>query len=58
MDDGGTDSTTSIANSYYEQYRDFFRVIKLQKNQGKGGAVKVGVQEALGKYILMVRYNI
>jgi dolichyl-phosphate beta-glucosyltransferase len=54
VDDGGTDATISIAEGYYKIYPDTFRVISLKKNQGKGGAVKVGVQEALGRYILMV----
>lgn len=53
VNDGGTDSTVSIAKTYYQKYQDVFRIISLKKNQGKGGAVKVGVQEALGKYILM-----
>jgi dolichyl-phosphate beta-glucosyltransferase len=55
VDDGSTDSTTSVAKDYFKRHQNVFRVITLMHNQGKGGAIKVGVQEALGKYILMVR---
>ncbi len=54
VDDGGSDATSTIALSFYQKYPDIFRVIKLRRNQGKGGAIKVGVEEAFGKYILMV----
>lgn len=33
------------------------KLLKLGKNRGKGGAVKRGVQTALGRYILMVYFN-
>ncbi len=54
VDDGGRDATAAIAQSFHQKYPDIFRVITLHHNQGKGGAIKVGVQEAFGKYILMV----
>lgn len=54
VDDGSTDSTLNVAYQWYNTHRDTFRVISLVKNQGKGGAVKVGVAEALGNAILMV----
>lgn len=54
VDDGSKDSTFQVAKNWYAKHREAYRVISLVKNQGKGGAVKVGVSEALGKTILMV----
>jgi glycosyltransferase involved in cell wall biosynthesis len=54
VNDGSKDSTVEVANQYYQKYPDVFRLVSLKKNCGKGGAMKVGVEEALGKYILMV----
>lgn len=54
VDDGSKDSTFEVAKAYVDKHPKVFRTISLKKNQGKGGAVKVAVNNARGKYILMV----
>ena len=39
---------------YILQYGDKVKLMQLNKNMGKGAAVKYGVQYAIGNYILMV----
>ena len=63
VDDGSHDETIKIS---LETWKNFcqnnnnsysinnFRIIKLDKNHGKGGAIKAGVLRSKGKYILMV----
>ena len=53
VDDGSKDSTCTVVHKYM-QSSNFIRLVKLGKNRGKGGAVKQGVKEARGRYILMV----
>ena len=50
VNDGSTDSTKDIANSYCEEYPDTFKTI-YQENQGHGGALNTGCSIARGKYI-------
>lgn len=53
VDDGSTDETTQCAKHYQDIHGDIkVRVITLPKNRGKGGAVKAGVLEARGKFIM------
>lgn len=58
VDDGSKDDTTSVALKYLSensQYKNIgLRVVKLEKNRGKGGAVQAGFLGARGKRILMV----
>ncbi len=54
MDDGSKDSTVDVAKKYVTQYPQYIKILKLKRNQGKGAAIKVGVKEALGRYVLMV----
>ncbi|XP_053312318.1 dolichyl-phosphate beta-glucosyltransferase [Spea bombifrons] len=54
VDDGSKDKTTEVALSYSKRYgSDKVRVLKLKKNRGKGGAVRMGVLVSRGKTILM-----
>jgi len=54
VDDGSKDKTSQVALQYSKQYStDKIRVLTLQKNRGKGGAVKRGMMVARGKYLLM-----
>ena len=55
VDDASADRTTEVALEYTKRHLDLIRVLTLGENHGKGGAVKLGVQRARGKYILMVR---
>ena len=54
VDDGSTDRTIDMAIEYQKENLEFTRVVKLVRNLGKAGAVKIGVDVAIGKYILMV----
>ena len=49
IDDGSTDGTPDIVRSNPNLYDRF---LPLPKNLGKGGAVKAGLKEATGDYIL------
>ncbi|EPB69622.1 hypothetical protein ANCCEY_11285 [Ancylostoma ceylanicum] len=52
VDDGSTDRTADIGVEYGRKHNGVVRVIKLEKNLGKGGAVRSGVLHSSGKLIL------
>lgn len=53
VDDGSSDNTTRCALKYRAKCGDDrLRVITLEQNRGKGGAIREGVLAARGKYIL------
>lgn len=55
VDDGSKDKTSEVALQYVKKFgADTVRLLKLAKNQGKGGAVQQGMLHARGKYLLMV----
>lgn len=55
VDDGSTDGTAAVALEYASSYSsDVVRVLKLEQNLGKGGAVRNGVLCCRGKLILFV----
>jgi dolichyl-phosphate beta-glucosyltransferase len=42
VDDGSTDKTCEIALKYSKKYTtDLVRLLKLEKNRGKGGAIRM-----------------
>lgn len=49
IDDGSTDDTPALADSYAEKYPDTIHVIH-QENKGHGGAVNTGLAHASGRY--------
>ena len=49
IDDGSKDRTTDLLNERPDLYAT---LIRLPQNRGKGGAVKAGLKEATGDYIL------
>jgi len=51
VDDGSTDKTFQLAQSYQEKIPNF-KIIKLEKNTGKGFAVKKGYEKAKGNIVL------
>lgn len=53
VDDGSTDSTPRIADSYAEKYPDIVKVIH-QENGGHGDAVNTGIRNATGLYFQVV----
>jgi len=53
VDDGSKDKTTETALKYVEKHGcDKVRVLKLAKNRGKGGAVRMGMLRARGETLL------
>jgi len=53
VDDGSRDQTSKVALEYSKRYTtDLVRVLTLEKNRGKGGAVRMGVMKSRGKIIL------
>ena len=53
VDDGSTDRTAEIVREAAEADRSI-RLVRLAKNQGKGSAVRAGVQEAKGDVIAFI----
>lgn len=51
IDDSSEDKTAALAESFKKDFPDT-RVLSLKKHRGKGGAVKEGIKESSGKYIL------
>jgi len=51
VDDGSEDGTLDVASRYCEKNKSIF-MLKLEKNLGKGGAVRSGVLCARGEFIL------
>ncbi|MEO0258013.1 MAG: glycosyltransferase family 2 protein [candidate division WOR-3 bacterium] len=52
VDDGSTDGTREILRRITKE-KPHVKVIFHEKNQGKGGAVRTGVQHATGDYIII-----
>lgn len=51
VNDGSTDRTFEITSSYIKRF-DFINIISLNKNMGKGFAIKTGIAHSNGDYIL------
>jgi dolichyl-phosphate beta-glucosyltransferase len=55
VDDGSTDGTVDLALEYAKENLNVeIRVIRREKNSGKGGAVRHGMLHSRGKRLLMV----
>ena len=53
IDDGSTDNTIEIANTYQTMYPNSIKIVK-QKNAGPGSTVNNGLKNATGTYFKMV----
>ncbi|RWS06569.1 dolichyl-phosphate beta-glucosyltransferase-like protein [Dinothrombium tinctorium] len=54
VDDGSNDKTTEVGHKYSLEYGcDKVRVLTLEENRGKGGAVRLGMLSARGKLLLL-----
>ncbi|KAJ7357714.1 dolichyl-phosphate beta-glucosyltransferase [Desmophyllum pertusum] len=54
VDDGSKDATSKVALEYSKKYGVHqMRVLTLEKNRGKGGAVRLGVFSSRGRRLLM-----
>lgn len=54
VDDGSKDRTAEIVHEYMKDQKETMTLLQLHLNSGKGAALKVGVQEARGSYVLIV----
>ncbi|GLV35708.1 wollknaeuel [Carabus blaptoides fortunei] len=55
VSDGSTDDTVSVAQKYAKKFSDNkIRILDLEKNRGKGGAVRLGMLSARGAMLLFV----
>lgn len=53
VDDGSRDKTTEVGMHYTKEYgSNCVRVLTLAKNRGKGGAVRMGMLNSRGKFLL------
>lgn len=53
VDDGSTDGTSKCALRYQKKFgASKVRLLKMPENRGKGGAVKAGVLESRGDYVI------
>ncbi len=52
VNDGSTDATASQLKIQGSKFKSI-KIITLQKNQGKGAAVRTGIKEAKGEYIVI-----
>lgn len=52
VDDGSTDATASVISNLQLPISSF-QLIKHKKNQGKGAAVRTGIDNAIGDYIII-----
>src|ERR671913_1821473 len=53
VDDGSTDGTSEILTALAVRYPDDVRVFRQPHNQGKGAAIRRGIQEATGEFLVI-----
>ena len=55
VDDGSTDTSLKKLNELKsnQNYKFYFKLIKLDNNSGKGKAIQTGIKNSSGKYILL-----
>lgn len=53
VDDGSTDQTSSVAQSFSRELPSF-TLVQQEKNQGKGAAIQAGVGQAVGDLIVFI----
>lgn len=51
VNDGSTDTTAEIAQSYVDRYPRIFKLVN-KENGGHGSAVNAGIDNATGKYFV------
>ena len=54
VDDGSTDNTAGVVQSYMKSNTNQVLLLRLHNNRGKGAALKMGVRKSNGQMILIV----
>jgi glycosyltransferase involved in cell wall biosynthesis len=54
VDDGSTDRTAAVVEEYVQAGAPTIRLVTLANNQGKGAAVRRGVREMAGRYVVFL----
>ena len=54
VNDGSTDNSMDIVNTYTEKYRDQVKYIELSENKGIGNARNIGLENATGEFVTFV----
>lgn len=54
VDDGSTDNTAGVVQSYMKSNSNQVLLLRLHHNRGKGAALKMGVRKSNGHMILIV----
>ncbi len=54
VDDGSTDATATLVEGFEREREPTIRLVRLASNQGKGAAVRRGVVEANGDYVVFL----
>ena len=52
INDCSTDSSLNICKNYLKKHDNIIKLISLKKNQGLSNARNLGIEKAIGKYIL------
>ena len=53
VDDGSTDGSAEIAEEIAGRHPDVVRVIRHERNQGKGAAIRTAVEHARGEFCMI-----
>lgn len=54
VDDGSTDRTPTLVEEFVQDEAPTIRLVRLPENRGKGAAVRRGVTEAMGDYVVFL----
>src|SRR5271154_994637 len=53
VDDGSTDDSAEIVKGISEQYPGIIRLIRFERNRGKGAAIREAIEHARGDFCLI-----
>src|SRR5690242_5034338 len=53
VDDGSRDASVEIAQDFVLRYPDTIRLIRHERNQGKGAAIRTAIQNARGEFSII-----